>query len=201
MLSFGNWYSHFRCKARSKLWRAIINIHKHVTGNGLESMSAWHKPNYPPRGFISLIPKSWTRQFQLNVSHMLQPYITSELYTVLYYTPTSWKHMPICFYVHIPSAEVLDPFLIQISEGLTEWLNHQASCQGCTPSGWLIETTLAPFVQPPVCSVNLQAVFNEMSPLWHGPRPRRWTCHQDTSWAERSLRITVPVNWPGLKGV
>ncbi len=51
------------------------------------------------------------------------------------------------------------------------------------------------------CSLNLQAVFNEMSPLWHGPRPCRWTFRQDTSWAERSLRITAPVSWPGLKRV
>lgn len=121
--------------------------------------------------------------------------------TGLYDTPTSWKHMPVCFYAHFPGVEVLDLFLIQISEGLTEWLNHQASCRGSPPSGWLIETTLTPFVQPPACSVNLQAVFNEMSPLRLGPRPRRWTCRQDTSWAERSLRITAPVSWPGLKRV
>ena len=120
---------------------------------------------------------------------MLHPYITPGLCMVLYYTPTSWKHMPIWFYVHIPCAEVLDSFLIQISEGLTEWLNHQASSRGCTPSGWLIETTRVLFAQPPARSVNLQAVFNGMSPLRHEPRPCRWTCRQDTSWAERSLRV------------
>ena len=66
---------------------------------------------------------------------MLHPYITSELFMVLYYMPTSWKHTAICFYVNPPSAEVLDSFLIEISEGLTERLNHQASCWGFTPSG------------------------------------------------------------------
>lgn len=154
-----------------------------------------------PEGSYLSFPNHEPGNFQLNLSHMPHPYITSEPCMVLYYAPTSWKHMPICFYVKSPSTEVLDPFLIQISEGLTEWLNHQASCRGCTPSGWLIETTLTPFVQPPGCSVNLQASFNEMSLPWRGPRSRRWTRHRDASCAERSLRITAPVSWPGLKRV
>lgn len=128
---------------------------------------------------------------------ILTPCVHISLQCTVLYTPTSWKHMPICFYVHIPGAEALDLFLIQISEGLTEWLNHPASCRGCVPSGWLIETARAPFVQPPASSANLQAVLNEMSQLRHGPRPRRWTRSEDTSWAERSLSITAPrwLNW------
>lgn len=128
---------------------------------------------------------------------MLHPYITSQLSIVLYCTPTSWKHMPICFYVNTPIAEVLDSFLKQISEGLTEWVNHQASCQGCTPSGWLIETALTPFLQPPACSVNLQTVLNEMSLLWHRPRPRRWTCRSDhiQSWTIAQIHSACQLTW------
>jgi len=97
------------------------------------------------------------------------------------------------FYVNTPRAEELDSFPIQIFEGLTKWLNHQASCWSGAPSGWLIEAALTPFVQPPAASANLQVGFNEMSPMWHRRRPFKRTRRQGTSWPEWSFTITVPV--------
>lgn len=122
---------------------------------------------------------------------------------VLYNAPTSWKHMPLCFYVNTPGAEVLDSFPIQISEGLPKWLNHQVSRRGWTPSGWLIEVALTQFVQSPACSGNLQAAFNKMSPVrrlcrWLVIRkhPESDKSHQkhrtsQLTWTKQSLRWSI----------
>jgi len=145
-------------------------------------------PNHEPGNFNLIFLTCY-----IHISHRSY----ARCYTI---RPPAENTCQFVFMVNTPSTVVLDSFPIQIYGSLTEWLNHQASCQGCTPSGgWLNLLSPHPFSLPR--SLNLQAAFNEMSSLWHGPRPRSWTCCQETSSTKRSLRFTVPVSWPGLKVV
>lgn len=106
---------------------------------------------------------------------MLHPCIICKPCTVLNNTPRCWKHMPISFYVNTPSA------FIGFDTNFQRFNRMIKPLALMLHAIWrLIEFALAPFVQPPACSANLQADFNEMSLQWRGPRPRRWTCRQKT---------------------
>lgn len=190
LLSFGNWYSHFRCKGK----RIVESNNKY--SNMSQALNWRVEPQC-----ISLSPR------QAHISNV----------TIPYQAISSWSFLGAAFIDHIRAGKpyvhqlkthgnlflcsqppVLDTFLISIYEGLKEWLNHQFSCWSCTPSGWLIETSLAPLLQAPACWVNLHAIFNGMSLLWHGPRPCRYrTCPELYNRSESHS----PVSWPGLKRV
>lgn len=110
--------------------------------------------------------------------------------------------MPVCFYVHIPSAKALEPFLIQIFWRFNRMIKPSGLMLGLRTI-WVADWNLSCPIhsRPPARCVNLQAVFNEMSPLRRGPRPRGRACLEDTSWAERSFRFTEPVSWPTLQSL
>lgn len=91
----------------------------------------------------------------------------------------------------------------KFSEGLTEWLNHQDSCWGCTSSGWLIETSLAPFIpghQPAVLIYKpslMKCLCCDMAQGFAGGRA--WRTHPELNDRSESRRLSADPHY-GVSG-